>query len=251
MKKNYIFVFILFAFCSLSVLSQSVTFQVTDVSNGTGVIANNSVFYRNTTASSMVDHTFEIKNISAVTQSISVRRYDDVVNTVSVNDKAEANFCTGTTCYGTGVMTSVMTLTTNQIVIFKADLIEASAVGLSEIRYKFSNPNNGSEAITTTIKYNHPLSVKDNASLFNNVSNIYPNPTSSKSYVNVTSLGEENSLNVTIINALGATVSSKVVEVSLGKNIISLDSENLNSGIYFVSISSGNQKITKKITISK
>jgi len=250
MKKNYIFVFILFAFCSLSVLSQSVTFQVTDVSNGTGVIANNSVFYRNTTASSMVDHTFEIKNISAVTQTISVRRYDDVVNTVSVSDKAEANFCTGTTCYGTSVMTSVMTLTTNQIVIFKADLIEASAVGLSEIRYKFSNPNNGSEAITTTIKYNHPLSVNESSLIFTNISNVYPNPSSSKSFISLT-VSKTELASVSIINALGATVSSKSVELNNGKNVVSLDSENLNSGIYFVTITSGGQKITKKITISK
>ena len=249
MKKNYLFTYILLSFFTILIQAQTATFQISDLTNGTGIIANNSVFYRSTTPSATIDHSIEVKNLTATTVSVSVRRYDDVVNTVSVSDYAQANFCTGVTCYGTSVMTTVMTLTANQIVVFKADLIEATVVGQSEIRYKFSNPNNGSEATTTTIKYNNPLSVKNNSSLFSNVSNVYPNPSASKSYINFTSQGEINSVNVSIINNLGAIVSSKNVDVMVGKNTIALDSENLNSGIYFVTISSGSNKISKKITI--
>jgi hypothetical protein len=249
MKKNYTFLLILISFFTAS-KSQTVTFRITDLTNSTGAVSNNSIFYRTTTPLATINHDFEVKNISGVTQTISVRRYDDLINTVSVSDKAEANFCTGTTCYGTSQLTTVITLTTNETVVFKADLIEASVIGQSEIRYKFSNPNNGSEAITTTLKYNNPLSVNEVSSVFANVSNVYPNPSASKSYINLTML-KADVATVSIINALGAKVSSKNVELNFGKNIVSIDSDNLNSGIYFVIISSGGQKITKKITLSK
>jgi hypothetical protein len=50
---------------------------------------------------------------------------------------------------------------------------------------------------------------------------------------------------------LGSVVSLKNIQLTAGKNNIQLDSESLNSGIYFATISSGSNKIVKKFTINK
>jgi hypothetical protein len=237
---------LLFSLLFFGLRSQS-TFQLTNQTGNPGIVPNNSIFYRSTAGGATVEHNFEVKNISASTQVISVRKTELLLNTVSTTDIAEAYFCTGVNCYDPTVGSASMTLAPNESMVFKADLEEASIAGLSEVSYKLSN---GGESITLVMKYNNPASIRSNTGLFSSVSAVYPNPCTSKSYMNISSAQDMEGATLTILNSLGAVVSSKHVSIITGKNTINvIDAENLNSGIYFVSLAYGNSIVTKKITI--
>ena len=81
-----------------------------------------------------------------------------------------------------------------------------------------------------------------------NVSGVYPNPTTSKFNLDVTSLTDAN-VSMSFFNFYGNLVSSKNVKLSQGANTISEDISNLKSGIYFVKFynASNNEILVKKL----
>ena len=87
--------------------------------------------------------------------------------------------------------------------------------------------------------------------MFLNVSDVYTNPSNTKAFITINTITDVNSAALSITNSLGAIVSSKNIELNVGKNVIPLDVETLSSGIYFTTITSGNSKIVKKIIINK
>jgi hypothetical protein len=136
-------------------------------------------------------------------------------------------------------------------IAFKADLTEASIVGESTVRYKFTNPSNANETLSFTTKYNIPASLLSNNLTFESVSPIYPNPTNSKAFVTVNAINDVKDINLSVINALGSVVNTKHIELNKGKNVVQLDFEELNSGIYLISISNKESVITRKLTVTK
>ena len=250
MKTNYLFI----ALCVLSffgVQSQSSVFKITNNTNGSAVLINGDVFYHSTASLATIEHDFEVKNISSTTKTLSVRKYDDVINTVSASDKAEAYFCTGTTCYQPTNYSASMVLNPNESVIFKAEFVEASTVGQSSIRFKFNDAANTSDALTLTLAYNNPLSVKTINSVFSSISNVYPNPSIGKTYINVTAAQTVDGVTLSILNSLGELVNTQPVILNKGVNKLVIDSENLSSGIYFLAINYNSSTISKKIIITK
>jgi hypothetical protein len=247
MKKNYL-LSSAFLLSFLSITAQN-TFEITTESGN--VVATNDIYYYTTSPGESSDGHFDIKNISASTQTFTVRKYEDVLNTISSMDLAEASFCTGLNCYGPQVTSASMILSPGQKVLFKPSLIEASVTGVSQIRYKFANANNAMEAITISLKYANTVSIaKNNLNLFNEVS-VFPNPASSKSTLMLSSASELSYATISIVNSLGAQVISKSVDLSIGKNTIPLPIETLSEGLYFVSITSNSATSTKKLIISK
>lgn len=250
MKTNYLFI----TLCVLSffgVQAQSSVFKITNNTNGSSFVSNGEVFYHSTSSLATIEHDFEVKNITTTTKTLSIRKYDDVMNMVSSSDKAEAYFCTGTTCYQPTNFSASMVLNPNEAVIFKAEFIEASTVGQSSVRFKFNDAANTSDALTLTIGYNNPLSVKTISSVFSNVSNVYPNPSLGKTYINVTVAQTIDGESLSILNSLGDLVNTQPVILNKGLNKLAIDSEDLSSGIYFLTINYNTSTITKKIIITK
>lgn len=60
---------------------------------------------------------------------------------------------------------------------------------------------------------------------------------------------ESVDMNLQIIDITGKTVHNQLVKATEGNNEISADSHSLNSGMYFVKLSSENGVTTKKIVI--
>ena len=235
-------------FTSIGV-SQTV-FEIKD--SFTSNIITNGVNIANTTVGGyQTNNDFEIKNTSTVTQTLTVRRYDDLLNKISMSDSASASYCTGTNCYSPITKMTSFVLAANTSIVLKADLQEASVIGESAVRYKVNNVNNVNDALTFTIKYNAPVSIKNNANVLSNVSDVFPNPSISKASITITSTQNAENIKVSIINSLGVLVSTKLFDVSVGKNTVTLDVDNLSTGLYFATIYQGSQRITKKITISK
>lgn len=255
MIKRYQFVFA-FIFASFVVLAQS-SLLVTNVTGGGSVITNSMVIYRTVGAGVMDQIDINIKNISTSTKSYKMRMYYDLRHVVAPGDSSNPYFCFGTSCFPVNTLVSAnsITLTANQTVSGTSVHYDESftAAGASSIRYKIYDMNNASvDFIEFTVKYNNPLaSVKTNTALFLNVSDVYPNPSNTKAFITINTITDVNSAALSITNSLGAIVSSKNIELNVGKNVIPLDVETLSSGIYFTTITSGNSKIVKKIIINK
>lgn len=252
MKKIYLVILAIF---SGILVSNAQSIKVTRNSDG-AIINDNDVMYVSATAGGLPAETdFTFKNIGASTKSFKVKRTDMQLNKVNVStgDTAEPYFCTGLNCYPstTTITPSAITLTVNGTESLITYLQEASVEGISTVKYEVFDVANTSDKLTFTISYNNPLSVKNNSAIFSYVSDVFPNPANNRAQLIVNS--SSNSLNnsLTITNTLGAIVSTKSIALNTGKNVISLDIENLNNGIYFATLINGSTKIVKKFTITQ
>lgn len=108
--------------------------------------------------------------------------------------------------------------------------------------------------ITISAPINHGLnnctvSIKQNKS-FESLINNYPNPFTNSTTILVT-LTESTDFEVKIYNALGAQIFNKKVNGNIGENQVIFDGSALNSGIYYYSIKTDNQQVTKKMIVQK
>ncbi|MCH8319125.1 MAG: PKD domain-containing protein [Bacteroidetes bacterium] len=75
---------------------------------------------------------------------------------------------------------------------------------------------------------------------------IYPNPASSKVYLELTGWGA--SATITMFNAIGQVLSREVISLNPGKNTVELDLINYHKGFYFLLIDSEKLRETKRIS---
>jgi hypothetical protein len=134
------------------------------------------------------------------------------------------------------------------------DLDEASVAGMSNVEYQFINASAPTESASINLKYNDPNNpyqgIASQSNILAGVSAVYPNPSKNGSFININS-GSENTVNVSVINSLGAVVSSKQVALNMGSNTIPTESEKLNAGIYYIKLSGNNQSTTRKFIVLK
>ncbi len=136
-------------------------------------------------------------------------------------------------------------------------LQEAAAMGKYHVKYKVYNVNNANDTVTFTIKYNDGLSVpnllgvNNIANVLESVSEVYPNPTNTNASLAI-SLKQENDVKVQVYNSLGALVyTSPNQKYAQGKHKLTVDCNNYNSGLYIVTVTAGDSKITKRLVINK
>ncbi len=227
---------------------QAPTFELVTTTATNVPIANNAIFDKTTTPVGSISGYFKLKNITASTQTYTIRKYDNVLNTVGVGDAAEAYFCTGTTCYVPSVFSAFFVIPANSEDDFIVYLAEASAIGLSNVGYEVQN---GTEKLAITMRYNFATGINTNFSDLASVSNVYPNPSASKSFIDVNAAKELSGTSLKVYNCLGTLVSTKEISLQKGKNKISIDNENLETGVYFVKIVNGNSTLTRKLTVTK
>ena len=238
-------------FIGFSNINAQTSIKLTNNSQGSAIITNNSVISEDVATGAQSHVYLQLTNMSTVSVTYAIKKTE-----VVINPGAEAYFCWGGQCFpNTTTLTPVAnytTLTAGQVYqpqSFYYD--ELVAEGYSEIKYELFDVNNPNDNLIFTFKFNPLLSsVKNNSSLISSVSEAYPNPTANKATISVNATSNNNAT-VSITNALGSVISIKNVDLSIGKNSINLDSENLTSGIYFATITSNNNKIIKKFTINK
>lgn len=228
--------------------AQTPSFEIVSWTATNTPIANNTIFDVATTPTTTSANNFKLRNLSSATHVFTVRKNENVIHTVSASDMAEASFCTGSTCYPPTTFAATVSIAAGAEKDLIIDLLEASTVGLSNVSYDVEY---GTESMTIVFRYNFATSVKTNVSLISTVSNVYPNPSSSKAFIDVVAAKEVNGTGLAIYNSLGSLVSTKQISLNKGKNTIGLDNENLESGIYFINIANGSSNITKKLTITK
>ncbi|MDX2003418.1 MAG: T9SS type A sorting domain-containing protein [Chitinophagales bacterium] len=86
----------------------------------------------------------------------------------------------------------------------------------------------------------------------NNVSKIsnFPNPFNSNTEI-IFAANEAKTYTFRVFNILGATMHTETVDVVPGQNRISFDAKNLESGVYFFSLSNGQSSVNSKMVVNK
>ncbi len=268
MKK----IFTLFSFLtigSLNAQSPSIEAWTLDKNGADSLQLTNGMTVAYLTSASNSTYTAEkvvkvrIKNISSAnTYTYSVERKDVVLNP-SGPAGAKAFFCFGDlgTCYPAFVTEADefnvlgpggSTVPGKHMVTY---LDEAYTVGYSEVRYKLFNvatgkTGAGADTLSWTFKYNQLMSVNEHHNMFESVSNVYPNPSTNNANITVI-LTDEALVKVQVYNSLGALVYTGAEQHLIGKNKLAVDCTNFNNGLYFITVTAGNAKVTKRLVINK
>ena len=93
------------------------------------------------------------------------------------------------------------------------------------------------------------LSVDEIANVSN--FNIYPNPTSNVAHISMNLL-ESNTVRLEVVDLLGKVVYAEDIgQVAAGNQLFDVDAASIGSGLYMFNICLGEQKVTKRVSISK
>ena len=241
--------FLVFLFNS-KLLAQLPTFEISEIEHPNSTISLNPIFYQAAIPYQTTERSFIVKNISNVSQTISIKKSETLLHTINNSDKAEAFFCTGVTCYASSVFTGAMVLNAGQTAVFKAQLIEASNSGESTISYKFVN-NSTNESNTLTLRYNSPLagvSKLVSRAAEPNYLTIYQS--NNGECLNIVSLEALNNTMLQIRDTKGTLIYTQKINSEEYAAVILLENLTINTGVYFVSIISANNTKTKKVIIN-
>ena len=83
----------------------------------------------------------------------------------------------------------------------------------------------------------------------NSTLSVYPNPTTGKVSIGLTTANQQDAVNITVFNAVGQSVAVSANKVSA--NQYELDFSNLNAAVYTVRINVGSEVITRTVVLNK
>jgi hypothetical protein len=199
----------------------------------------------------------KFKNRSFTNRTYSVIRTDK-----ALNPGAKAHFCFGDlgSCYDELVFepsSDFCTLSpeqeTNGSNHLITELDEAGTVGYSAIQYKLFNMatgKTGADTLSFTLKYNQWLGVNETKGNIAYNSDIYPNPSGNNASVSIF-MAHEGPVKLQVHNSLGSIIHSDSADLLSGNNKLNIDCSNYSPGLYFVTLTSGDSKITKRLVVNK
>ncbi len=231
-------------------IAQVSSFQIKDNEAAGQTVIDGQTFYHNTRNSGpTVNHEFEIKNTSANTLTLSLRKYEDLINTVNAanNDVAQAYFCFGTNCLPSNVMSYSVELNASESILLEAKFDEASIAGHSIVRYKFNNKTNTSDALIVTLKYDTNVGILNNQDQDHVFSEVYPNP--SQHFLHIDYKNQIQPIKeIKWMNASGQFL-DQTFQTTLNEKGITINYPDLSAGIYFIQIKTDKIISTKKVFI--
>jgi hypothetical protein len=133
---------------------------------------------------------------------------------------------------------------------FVIDLAENTTIGKYYVNYKVYDVNNISDSVSFVVRYNEFLSVQENKEVISSVGNVYPNPSTGLANFDVV-LNQDSPVKIEVYNSIGSLVYKNSEQRLIGKNKLSVDCSNFNCGLYFVTLTSGDSKVTKRLTVTK
>lgn len=78
--------------------------------------------------------------------------------------------------------------------------------------------------------------------------NVYPNPADNIANVSFT-LEKDQNVNVSLVNMMGQNIQSHTVQANNGQNLVMLDIDTIDAGVYFINVNVGGMKQTKRLVI--
>ena len=257
---------------SSAALAQSFSIYKTNNSQSTitGTITNGYELIEVTTPSNQAKGTFKIVNNTANTLSLSIQRTVEFQNPALVLDGSTTTpntyFCFGNTCFPSNVSTvsssdytilgpagatsSPFDNSTDNSQPFIIYLEEGAVTGKYFIRYRVFNVNNPSDELTFRYIYNDFAGINEASKSVQDISNVFPNPSGNIAHISF-NLTEETPVKIQVHNSLGAMVYNSIENRTSGRNKVNIDCSHYNSGLYFVTITAGDTKITKKLVVNK
>lgn len=275
MKK--LFTFLLIG-SSLGLLAQnysvyqtnnSQTINSATLTNGSFITINTSV---TTDTTSPTVSTFKVKlvNNSTNTMTLSVVRrivyHNPLLQLNGLGNVPDTYFCFGFNCFPSSVNSpgpadycilgpsgstvSPFDNSKDNGTPFVLDLAEGLVQGKYFVNYTVFDVNNVNDSVCFTVKYNEFLSVSENNDVIETVGNLSPNPANNHVQLSLV-LKKESPVKIQVYNSLGSLVYNGIEQKLSGKNKLSVDCTNFNSGLYFVAVTAGNSKITKRLVVNK
>ena len=92
------------------------------------------------------------------------------------------------------------------------------------------------------------IQLHDNA-FASSISN-YPNPFNNTTTIAVT-LTENKPVSIKVYNTIGDVVFTKTIDGNVGQNNVTFDGGQVSSGVYYYTVTAGNEQATKKMVIQK
>ena len=233
--------------CSFLSYSQTAGFEIRNTDKNT-LVSNGSTFYRSTDVHSNEVYIFTIKNLSSASQTFNFFKTDVLMNHIGPADSAYAYFCTGVFCYGSTTYSAAVTLTANEVMTLRFDLDEASAIGLSTVKYDIQNASN-TQSFTVTFKFNNPAGINETSNPLNQIGSVFPNPGNSLQTVNFTA-NHDSKLTYSVSTISGEIVFANSMDVVNGNNQLNIPSATLPSGLYFLTLQNGHELISKMFVVN-
>jgi hypothetical protein len=187
-----------------------------------------------------------IHNISSASLDILV--YRTVVDTAPGHT---TNFCWGISCYGdtTNLATDPVTIAPGDSNhSFHAYINPHGFFGLSHICYDFFDMNNPGDSVSVCFDYDISVGIQTHGvSVSSPLSQASPNP--SYGITNINFMAADNKSRIVIYNLLGVVV--KEIALSSKQGALILSTSDLNKGVYYYSLVSGDKTLaTKKLVVA-
>ena len=184
-------------------------------------------------ASGPAEVAIKVKNIGNASISVKLRKYD-----VNLMDGTNVTFCWGTSCYGPNTYLSpeAVRLDIQETdSSFHGDYNHYGKQGTSIARFTFFDEANPSDSVSVVVNYTVGyLGVNDNINIGLSISNAYPNPATTTSYVDYKLPKSMTGASLRINSLLGVTIQDIPLNRNEGKAAI--DVSKMKEGIYFYSL---------------
>jgi hypothetical protein len=221
--------------------------QSLSLSDSSGQVPNNSTITRSGVPTDAEIVVFlNVTNNSNKTISVKAKKVE-----ISLLSPSYITFCWAGGCYPPTTFvspngTSMAAGATNTE--FSGHYTPESVSGLATVRYVFFDEANPTDSVCVNVNYTaYPLGIVEPAEGTVTLSNPYPNPArNTVSFNYACAAGSDARL--IICNVLGSTVKSESISAGTGK--ISVNTEDLNDGVYFYSILvNGKPNVTRKLIV--
>jgi len=204
--------------------------------NGEVVVNNDSIYLSGTKETELIELMLSVTNNRSTAVTLKLKKTE-----IFIVDGCESSFCWGE-CYAPFVMTSQMSITilsgATDRTSFVGDYRPYGLEGTSIVRYTFFNPADTSYQQSVTVFFQIGANgIEEND--FTQPVLVYPNP--ADQFIRVT-LPDQNSgiQEVSLVNINGQALIRRMVPVSAGE--ISLSTEEIPSGVYYLTIESLHRK---------
>lgn len=135
---------------------------------------------------------------------------------------------------------------------WKTETVDLTGFNKANVIVKFVTTNdNGNNMYLDNINLSqsNPTGINKVNAAQMNVS-LYPNPTNGITNLSINA-GKANDVKITIVNTLGQVVLNKQSSLNEGANIIQIDTRDLASGVYNVTVDAKAGSIVKKLNVTK
>jgi len=233
-------------FCA-NVFASTLMSQSIQLSDNSGIVANGKNYYVNDTLTSMTIDGISVKNISSNTVKLKSKKIE-----TSLITGATCYMCFAGGCYGSAAYISLKydSLIPNaKDSLFSGHYNPHGNYGESIITFVFFNIANVNDSAWIIVHFNAaPLGIKEIASSNAEFSNPYPNPAINSTTFNYSLPKSTSSARIVLRNLLGSKVYESEINNLDGK--LTLNTSNINEGIYFYSFYVNDKMVlTKKLII--